>query len=149
MWLVKSQHFHKHLQHDQGLVADLVEGVTDRRDDGRGGTRWGDGAGQEALHEGQGVNLHVAVSLAELYARDQHPVKFGLGKQMRKFHQKPSLVSMDFSFICLCRAFTMLKATEPSSAGVLDIILKNIQAILKSYLLYVCGRLGLSQQGLR
>ena len=35
MWLVSSQHFQKQLQHDQGLAADLVDGVTDGGEDGR------------------------------------------------------------------------------------------------------------------
>ena len=100
MWLVRSQHFHKQLQPDQGLAADLVEGVTDGGDDGRdqggrvGVDHGGVMASQEALNEGQGVNLHVAVFLdadkAELYARDQLHHVGGQGARQHQEHGKAS-----------------------------------------------------------
>ena len=78
---------------------------------------------------GISITMWVAGAPGSTKDREKHPVKFGLGKQMRKFHQKPCLVSMDFTF--LCRAFTLLKATEPSSAGVLDIIFKEHSSYFK------------------
>ena len=66
----------KQMQNNQCLAVDLVEGVAQGRDDGgdQGGClgveHGGVVASQEALDEGQSVNLHVAAK-AELYASDQ------------------------------------------------------------------------------
>ena len=58
-----------HLEDDEGLAADLVEGVADGGDDGGhedggvGVEHGGVVARQQTLDEGQGVDLHVAVVL--------------------------------------------------------------------------------------
>ena len=60
---------HQQLQHHQRLAADLVEGVTDRSDDGRhenlgvGVEDCGVVGAEQTLDEREGVDLHVTVAL--------------------------------------------------------------------------------------